>query len=273
MKKILLFLNSIIISTMAFAQDGRVGIGTSDPKQVFHVDAAKNTSTNDNKTILDDVVVTSTGQMGIGTISPSKKLEIITTTDNTINPNAIKIVDGNQQANAFLQSDANGVGTWFVQGSIKPIELGTWSKSDGILSSDYNGSNANVKSLNLKIELTPGVWMVNFGATFKMNFNTPHWLHIYLSDTNTGRTMTKFNFLGHGGINTGYAGLMIPNKTVGVGNANLISGSSIIEVLEPKNGSKTVVIWVVAENKPNNYWNFKADNWENYFYAVPLDLK
>ena len=268
MKKILLFLNSIIISTMAFAQDGRVGIGTSDPKQVFHVDAAKNTSTNDNKTILDDVVVTSTGQMGIGTISPSKKLEIV-----TINPTAIKIVDGNQQANAFLQSDANGVGTWFVQGSIKPIELGTWSKSDGILSSDYNGSNANVKSLNLKIELTPGVWMVNFGATFKMNFNTPHWLHIYLSDTNTGRTMTKFNFLGHGGINTGYAGLMIPNKTVGVGNANLISGSSIIEVLEPKNGSKTVVIWVVAENKPNNYWNFKADNWENYFYAVPLDLK
>jgi len=123
MKKILLFLNSIIISTMAFAQDGRVGIGTSDPKQVFHVDAAKNTSTNDNKTILDDVVVTSTGQMGIGTVTPSKKLEIITTTDNTINPNAIKIVDGNQQANAFLQSDANGVGTWFVQGSIKPIEI------------------------------------------------------------------------------------------------------------------------------------------------------
>ncbi len=115
--------------------------------------------------------------------------------------------------------------------------------------------------------------MVNFGATFKMNFNTPHWLHIYLSDTNTGRTMTKFNFLGHGGINTGYAGLMIPNKTASVGNANLISGSSIIEVLEPKDGSKTVVIWVVAENKPNNYWNFKADNWENYFYAVPLDLK
>ena len=121
--------------------------------------------------------------------------------------------------------------------------------------------------------MTAGMRVVNFGATFKMNFNTPHWLHIYLSDTNTGRTMTKFNFLGHGGNNTGYAGLMIPNKTAGVGNANLISGSSIIEVLEPKDGSKTVVIWVVAENKPNNYWNFKADNWENYFYAVPLDLK
>ena len=121
MKKILLFLNSIIISTVSFAQNGRVGIGTSDPQQVLHVDAAKNNSTTTNR--LDDVVITSNGQMGIGTIAPSKKLEIVTTTDNTINPTAIKIVDGTQRENAFLKSDANGVGQWFIQGSIKPIEL------------------------------------------------------------------------------------------------------------------------------------------------------
>ena len=267
MKKILLFLNSIIISTVSFAQNGRVGIGTSDPQQVLHVDAAKNNSTTTNR--LDDVVITSNGQMGIGTIAPSKKLEIVTTTDNTINPTAIKIVDGTQRENAFLQSNANGVGQWFIQGSIKPIELGIWTKDDPVIASDNNGG---VKSLNLKIVLTPGVWMVNFGATFKMNIGIPYWLHIYLSDTTTGRTKTKFNFLGHGGDNTGYAGLMVPNKTSSVGNANLISGSSIIEVLPPIDGSKTVEIWVVVENKPNSYWNFKANNWENYFYAVPLDL-
>ena len=63
---------------------------------------------------------------------------------------------------------------------------------------------------------------------------------------------------------------MIANKTSSVGNANLISGSSIIRV------KQNTTIKVLVENNqsdtaPKRNWNITNNNWENYFYAVPLD--
>ncbi len=269
MKNNFIYCGALVLSSFLTAQTGKVGIGTNAPQQTLHIDPAKNTvgtpSTNTN----DDVVVTSQGYMGIGTVNPSARLEIKSNT-----PNAIKITDGTEKQNAFLRSDANGVGSWYLQGSIKPIELGVWTPSDPIIRSGPAG--ASTVNLNVSITLTPGIWMVNFGATFKMsNVSTPYWLHLYLSESTTSRVNTNFDYLGGGGNNTGYAGLMIPNKTAAVGNANLISGSSIIRV-KP---NQTVKLWVLAENfntstNPSSSvvnWNFKADNWENYLYAIPLD--
>lgn len=261
MKNKLFYISALLFSSLVFSQNGGVGIGTNSPQQVLHIDAAKNNTTGTN--VSDDVVITSQGYMGVGTITPGKRLEI-----NKSTPGAIKIVDGTQKQNAFLMSDANGVGSWYQQGSVKPAVLGVWNADDPIIASSTGGGT---KNLNISINLTPGVWVVNFGATFKMgsSVTTPYWLHLYLSDTTGSRTKTTFDFLGSGGNNTGYAGLMIPSKTLSVGNANLLSGSSIIRVKE------NTTLWVLAENiyntSPVINWNFKANNWENYFYAIPLD--
>lgn len=255
----ILYIVSLFLYSLIFAQSGKVGIGTNNPQQVLHIDAAKNTVAGAN--ISDDVVVTSQGYMGIGTVTPSKRLEINNTT-----PGAVKIVDGTQKQNAFLMSNANGVGSWHQQSSIKPTVLGVWNSSL-FISSDNTGGT---KNLSVSIDLTPGVWVVNFGATFKMGNNvSPYWLHLYLSDSTGSRTKTTFDFLGSGGNNTGYAGLMTSSKTVGIGNANLISGSSVIRV------NQNTKIWVLAENiystSPAINWNFSGGNWENYFYAIPLE--
>lgn len=260
MKNIILYLGSLLLSSSVIAQSGGVGINTSSPQQVLHIDAAKNTVGNANTS--DDVVVTSQGYMGIGTIAPSKRLEI-----NSATPKAIKIMDGTQKQNSFLMSNTNGVGTWYQQGSVKPVILGTWpSTVTTIVSNNKGGTQYS----NVFITLTPGLWVVNFGATFKMgNVADPFWLHLYLSDSTTGRTNTSFDFLGAGGNSTGYAGLMIPNKSLGVGNANLLSGSSVIRV------KQDTTLYVLVENlhsdTPIINWNFTTSNWENYFYATPLD--
>lgn len=264
MKKNTIYLVPLLLSTFAFAQNGKVGIGTTSPQQVLHIDAKKDTPVGSTTTnVSDDVVVTSQGYMGIGTTIPSNRLEI-----HGPRTGAIKIVDGTQQQNAFLQSDATGVGSWYIQGSIKPIILGSWTTS-GIIYSDATGGT---KNLSVSITLTPGIWMVNFGATFKMTdtVTTPYWIHLYLSDSANLRSNTTFDFLGNGQNSTGYAGLMIRNNTYNVGNANLLSGSSIINV------KKNTTIYVLAENinttSPYANWNFSASNWENYFYAIPLDI-
>lgn len=267
MIKRIIFSGIFLLSILAFSQNGKVGIGTTSPQQVLHIDAAKNTPAGSTTTnISDDVVITSQGYMGIGTTTPSKRLEIQSATTR-----AIRIADGTQQTNAFLQSDANGVGTWYIQGSIKPIVLGAFGDS----STGSDATSGAYKDLKVSITLTPGTWMVNFGATLKMNntITTPFWMHLWLSDTPGGKTNKNFTFLGAAQSNTGYAGLMIPNQISTVGNANLLNGSTIIQV---GSTTPTTTIWVTAENlhkttAPTQNWNFTSTNWENYFYAIPLD--
>ncbi|MGG7469673.1 hypothetical protein [Chryseobacterium arthrosphaerae] len=65
-----------LISAMSFAQ---VGINTTNPQTVLHVDGAKDNAATGAPTAaqqLNDFVVTSTGNVGIGTIAPQKKLDI-----------------------------------------------------------------------------------------------------------------------------------------------------------------------------------------------------
>lgn len=266
MKKYIFYLSTFIITSSLFAQNGKVGFGTSVPQQTLHIDAASNTPANSTTTnISDDVVVTSQGYLGIGTTVPNKRLEINATAPN----GAIKIVDTTEKQNAFLKSDADGIGSWYVQGSIKPIQLGVWSQYNQIIFSDNTGG---IKDLQIYIDLTPGIWMINFGATFKASdsVSKPFWMHLYLSDKTTSRSNTTFSYMGSAGNNTAYAGLIMQNRTVAVGNANFMTGSTIIKV------NQDTRIWVLAENINRSIpdvanWTFKADNWENYFYAMPLD--
>lgn len=272
MIKKIVFSGLFLISIFAYSQNGKVGIGTKSPQQVLHIDAAKNTpagSTTSN--VADDVVVTQQGYLGIGTVNPTKRLEIQSTTSKN---GAVKIVDGTQQNNAFLQTDGNGLAQWYVQGSIKSIVLGRF---EGVATNSTNG--ATYRDIKASITLTPGIWMVNFGGTFKISndVKTPYWIHAWLSDTqgqkiDTDPEKTNITFLGPAGSGTGYAGLMIPGQIGKSGNANLLTGSTIIKV---GNKIPTTTIWVTLENvhtsNPNQNWQFFGGNWENYFFAVPLD--
>ena len=115
MKKNIILFAALFISTAAFSQ---VGINTSTPEGVFHIDSKKNNNNiaSTSTTVADDVVVSNTsgkeGNVGLGTKDPSVKLEIQTGgTSSSVIP-GFKLVDGTQNADYILTSDANGVARW-----------------------------------------------------------------------------------------------------------------------------------------------------------------
>ncbi|QES94039.1 hypothetical protein F0358_15605 [Empedobacter brevis] len=72
MKKYLFNIGFLMVSSL-FAQ---VGIGTVNPQETLHIDAAKNNATSGQNLYEDDVVVTADGRLGIGTVAPVTKVDI-----------------------------------------------------------------------------------------------------------------------------------------------------------------------------------------------------
>lgn len=103
MKRIYSFIICIGICGQLFAQ---VGINTSVPQGIFHVDAKNNTSGTANAG--DDVVVLPNGNMGIGTLAPSVKLHIV----SAVVGKGFALQDGTQGNGYVLVSDANGNAYW-----------------------------------------------------------------------------------------------------------------------------------------------------------------
>ena len=103
-------LSNITKPGVFIAENQNIGLGTSTPQQMFHIDGGK-----DNNILVapsetqqaNDLVLTSEGRMGIGTTTPSTKLHI-----NSAANGAVRIVDGTQGNNKVLTSDANGLATW-----------------------------------------------------------------------------------------------------------------------------------------------------------------
>lgn len=106
-KYILLLLASVQVGLVSesFAQ---IGINTESPQQIFHIDAARNTS--GTTSVSDDIVVDSNGNVGMGVISPKAKLHIVT------NDVPLRLQDGTQGSKKMLYSkDANGNLSWTDQ--------------------------------------------------------------------------------------------------------------------------------------------------------------
>lgn len=83
MKKKIIVALSLATFGISFAQ---VGINTSNPQGIFHIDGAKDNNTTGVPTApqqLNDFIVTSTGNVGIGTAAPTAKMEINSGTANT----------------------------------------------------------------------------------------------------------------------------------------------------------------------------------------------
>lgn len=263
MKKYILYSCTLLINSFAFSQ---VGIGTTNPQGVFHVDAGKNTivgGTSSN--FSDDLTITATGNVGIGTLSPSTKLELNSTTAG-----AIKIVDGTEGVGKVLVSDAAGVGTWQTLPVFKYAVNGSFSPAATIISDNTATQN---KFTNGFIVLNKGRWLVNIGLSIRLNSvdaNTnvnPYWLQLYLSDTTSGITNTQFSYVSNSANNFG--GNMIRSYSQ---NFNFISGFNIIDV---PNDNTTIYI-LIQNVQQDSYgkdinWNFSTSNYENYIYAIPTN--
>jgi hypothetical protein len=108
-KKILFILFVYLLGYAKF--NAQIGVNTSNPQGIFHIDGAKDNAITGVPTIgqqSNDVTVSSSGNVGIGTVTPSAKLEVI----SSVPSGAIRIIDSSEGAGKMLISDANGAGTW-----------------------------------------------------------------------------------------------------------------------------------------------------------------
>lgn len=152
-----------LISIVLFAQ---VGVNTTEPLGVFHVDIEGN---NPNDVVnsnpfyhLDDFIILPNGNVGIGTLFPKSKLEII----SSVNP-AFRLVDGSQGKGKTLISSTDGNAQWKYFGL--EIYHGVFSRGRAFELSNINNSNFNFDSNNPTsnfygtgsyIDLPPGKWLV-----------------------------------------------------------------------------------------------------------------
>lgn len=136
----------------AFAQ---VGINTTEPKGVFHVDAKGNTQGNSN--ISDDVIVDSNGNLGIGTLTPQAKVHIYT--DGTVP--GIRISDQSEAAGSMLMfHDDTGMVNWVPKPfSIKRVETKDL-RTDFVMNNRDEGDHVEISKPGKGLKLPPGVWMI-----------------------------------------------------------------------------------------------------------------
>ncbi len=281
MKKYILVFSLAVASGLS----AQVGVNTSNPQQVLHIDGRSTTTTANPATGVptaaqqaDDVVVSEKGYLGVGTVAPTTRVEI-----HSVTPGAIKIVDGTQGDEKVLMSDANGVGTWQMPGALKDVVSGQFYRSSngGEIGATSDDTTVKYKYLNGDIKLTKGKWIVNAGTTLKSNIGNGEivWIHMYLSSTSSASTIsqTGFKHLGPAGINTSYAGQLHGFRNVapnGPDNDNFLSGSSVIEVTDDQ-----TTIYLMLENLATTVngtdtgrkWYTTSGYWENYFYAIPLN--
>lgn len=121
--KNLILLPLMTISSLVYSQ---VGINTSNPKGILHIDGAEDNPAIGNPNQieqLNDVIVTNTGNLGLGTLVPSEKIDI----------------QGNARIRELVPGD-----------NIENFPYAVVTKKDGTLGY-ASSSNVSIQSFQLKI--------------------------------------------------------------------------------------------------------------------------
>lgn len=174
----------------------QIGINTSNPQEVFHIDGAK-----DNPTIgspnagqqVNDIVVTKQGRLGIGTISPISKMEI---NSDIINTSGLKFTNLNSTT-PVLSGGTLGVDT---VGNVVVVPKNIFSPAFGriVLGTTVNiasgEANYNLMSFTLP---TAGTYLVMYNIRGEIRVSGGNgWLVGFLStDPSQGHVMTNSEVL------------------------------------------------------------------------------
>jgi hypothetical protein len=125
--KLLTVFSVFTLSTIAYAQ---IGINTSNPQAIFHIDGAKDNPVTGNPSAAqqrNDFAFTNYGHVGIGTTNPSEKLDIVAGNVRIRNINT-KI--GSSDTDRVVVADATGV--------LKTIDTDPYSLFHARLSNNQN---------------------------------------------------------------------------------------------------------------------------------------
>lgn len=289
MKKYILIVLSFMICEGISAQ---VGINTKNPQGTFHIDADKNNPTSGSTFTFaeqsKDVIVMPDGKMGVGTINPDAQLDIRSVDVSVANPTytaGFRLVDGNEKTGRVLQTDANGLATW-KDISKRDIVIGRFSAPASVYSDNDPATVAAVpyKLIGATIDLKPGKYAVYIGLSVYLPVAYPlgysYYLPVLLSSSNTSIDTTGFSYQSGAGITAAFGGRMVKNR--GNTSLNMIQGSLIVNVTNPA-GVKLytflkniplyndVTLTATQPTPPLTSYRFDAGNWENFFYALPIN--
>ncbi|QBA22963.1 hypothetical protein EU348_17975 [Chryseobacterium indologenes] len=151
MKNLSILMKGILVPlcfTISYSK-AQVGINTSSPQTIFHVDGVKDNPSSgapSSTQISNDVGITSAGEIGIGTLTPATRID---TRSATNTDNAIGIGETSQTASA-----AGG-------GAVRynPLNGGKMQYSDGIVWQDLISSPtkavvvANLQAANFAVKI------------------------------------------------------------------------------------------------------------------------
>lgn len=162
MKNLFLF-STILIFGLCKSQ---VGINTSNPQTILHVDAAKDNAATGTPTLTqqaNDMVVTAIGNLGLGTISPTEKLDIFSGNLRVRNINTNIGIGGTDRT---VVADANGV--------LKTVDFNAYGLFHARLAADQSfPGSGNIMTLLFASPLSTSPYYVYNTGTGTLTFNQP----------------------------------------------------------------------------------------------------
>ncbi|WP_415327215.1 hypothetical protein [Chryseobacterium sp. MMS23-Vi53] len=276
MKKHLITLGCLVSASLLF---GQIGVNTSNPQAVFHVDGAKDNSATGIPTTaqqLNDVSINANGNIGIGTIAPTAKLEI-----NSTSGNALKISDNTQGLGKVLTSDSNGNARWSAPGTsfAKLAVIPTTEQTFTTIDDPQISGDQRIGYSGAYITLTPGKYQVNFtmwctpsGTNASVTSSNDGFASVFLSTSSTANVSP--NYL------SPIKSIIIPRLYNSAAASPDYYGSGNIAVNITEN--TTLYLWVYMSN--GNWTNtaartmrfrFDAGSYGPYvqMYAVPFEVE
>lgn len=154
-----------------------MGINTTNPRALFHIDGLGNNNTTGapaGAQVPDDVYVTTDGYIGLGIVAPTAKLEIRSAT----RARGLRLIDGSQNTGTVLTNSGNGYATWgnLALGAV----AGTRVNTNVTMSTTYT-------YLNMHVNIPPGRSQVYVGGMVR-NANALGYMTGYLAESSTSIT-------------------------------------------------------------------------------------